>query len=185
MRAAAPRPMASAPRLFVNYRGYGAQRRQTRRSGAGRRRASRSTTGPRAVRDIDAARIASHGRSLGTGVAVQVAAARAGALRHAHVAASQRARRGAASLSVASRGTAAAPSASIPARRAPQLTIPALVLTGDADTIVRPHHIGASWRVAVGRAGRARGFEGFGHNDIDLHPGYAKAIPRVSSTAAL
>jgi hypothetical protein len=58
---------------------------------------------------------------------------------------------------------------------APALKIPALVVYGGADTTIPPEH---SERLADAWGGpveRLR-LEGFGHNDIDLNPRYAKAI---------
>ena len=62
--------------LLVNYRGYGRSGRPGEQGG----RRHRALRLGRAPADIDSQRIAVHGRSLGTGVAVQVAAA-TGALR--------------------------------------------------------------------------------------------------------
>ena len=52
---------------------------------------------------------------------------------------------------------------------------PLLVLHGDEDTIIRPHHsdrVASLWGGPVERAT----LEGFGHNDLQVHPGYAAAI---------
>jgi fermentation-respiration switch protein FrsA (DUF1100 family) len=159
--------------LFVNYRGYGAS--------AGRPGEAALVAdgveiydwaGKRA--DIDGSRIALHGRSLGTGVAVQVAAARPA---RCVVLTSPFA---------SARGVARELYPWLPvawllrhpfdsAARAPGIKVPALVITGSDDTVIRPHHsekLAQAWGGTVERLS----LQGFGHNDLDLHPGYASAI---------
>jgi uncharacterized protein len=58
---------------------------------------------------------------------------------------------------------------------APRVKSPALILTGDADTVIPPRHserLAGLWGGPVERSA----FAGFGHNDLDLNPGYARAI---------
>jgi pimeloyl-ACP methyl ester carboxylesterase len=61
------------------------------------------------------------------------------------------------------------------AARAPGLRVPLLVLVGEADTLIAPHHserLAAAWGGPVERVN----LPGFGHNDLDLHPRYAQAL---------
>lgn len=169
----APRTYGPRAALFVNYRGYGA-------SGGRPAEAALASDGREiydwAARraDIDAGRIALHGRSLGTGVAVQVAAARPA---RCIVLTSPFA----SALDVAREMYPWLPVAYLlrhpfdSAARAPELRVPALILSGSADTLIRPHHSDKLAGVWGGPVERVR-LEGFGHNDIDLHPGYAAAI---------
>lgn len=159
--------------LFVNYRGYGA-------SGGRPGEAALVSDGQEifdwAARrvDIDAGRIALHGRSLGTGVAVQVAAARP---TRCVVLTSPFA----SALDVAREMYPWLPVAYLmrhpfdSATHAPRLRVPVLILSGSADTLIRPHHSDKLAGVWGGPVERVK-LEGFGHNDIDLHPGYATAI---------
>ena len=58
---------------------------------------------------------------------------------------------------------------------APRLRMPALILVGDADDLVPPHHsdkLAAAWGGPVQRVS----LEGFGHNDLDVNPRYDAAI---------
>jgi hypothetical protein len=168
-------PQVYGPRaaLFVNYRGYGAS--EGRPSEAALVADGQEIYDWASRRgDIDADRIALHGRSLGTGVAVQVAAAKPARciiLTSPFDSA----------LGVAREMYPWLPVAWLlrhpfdSAARAPKIHTPALILSGSADTLVRPHHsdkLAAAWGGPVERVK----LEGFGHNDIDLHPGYAKAI---------
>ena len=159
--------------LFVNYRGYGAS---AGRPGEAALVADGAEiydwAGKRT--DIDASRIALHGRSLGTGVAVQVAAARPA---RCVVLTSPFA----SALGVARELYPWLPVAWLlrhpfdSAARAPAIKVPALIITGSADTVIKPHHsekLAKAWGGAVERLS----LEGFGHNDLDLHPGYASAI---------
>lgn len=159
--------------LLVNYRGYG-------RSGG---RPGEKALVADAVEildwfsrrtDIDTSRIALHGRSLGTGVAVQVAAARPP---RCVVLTSPFA---------SAREVAAEIYPWLPvglllrhpfdsAARAPKLTMPALILMGGADELIPKRH---SERLAGLWAGpvQQQSLEGFGHNDLSLSPRYAAAI---------
>jgi uncharacterized protein len=124
--------------------------------------------------DIDTSRIALHGRSLGSGVAVQVAAARPVKC----------------VLLTSPFDSARAVAAGIypwlpvglmmrhpfdSAALAPQLKMPALILMGGSDTLIPPRH---SERLASLWAGPVQklSFEGFGHNDINMNPRYDAAI---------
>lgn len=159
--------------LLVNYRGYGA-------SGGHPGEAALVSDGIElfdwAARraDIDPERLAVHGRSLGTGVAVQVAAARP--VRCVVLTSPF-----ASALDVAKEFYPWLPVTALlrhpfdSGAHAPQLRMPALVLMGDADDLVRKHHsekLAALWGGPVERVS----FEGFGHNDIDMNPRYAAAI---------
>jgi uncharacterized protein len=124
--------------------------------------------------DIDASRVALHGRSLGSGVAVQVAASRPvscviltspfdSALDVA------RAIYGWLPVGLLMRH----PFDSL--ARAPQVHVPALVLVGAADTLIPPSHsrrLADAWGGPVERVI----LEGTGHNDVHLHAAYAPAI---------
>ena len=159
--------------LLVNYRGYGASGGQPSEKAlvsdalelfdwaAGRP-------------GIDASRIAVHGRSLGTGVAVQLAAvrpARCVILTSPFASA----------LDVAKEMYPWLPIALLlrhpfdSGARAPEIKAPALVLIGDADTLIPKHHserLAGMWGGPVERVS----FEGFGHNDLDMNPRYSAAI---------
>jgi len=159
--------------LLVNYRGYGDS------TGAPGEKslvsdgieifdwASRRT-------DIDAGRIAIHGRSLGGGVSVQVAAARPPRcviLTSPFDSA----------LAVGQRHYWWLPIAWLirhpfdSAARAPGLKMPALFLIGDADTLIPASH---SKRLASLWGGPAEQLvlPGYGHNDLSLDPRYDAAI---------
>lgn len=159
--------------LLMNYRGYG---RSGGRPGEKALVADAVEIFDWASRrtDIDASRIALHGRSLGSGVAVQVAAARP--VRCVLLT----------SPFASAREVAAEIYPWLPvgwlmrhpfdsAAHAPKLTMPALFLMGDADNIIPKRH---SERLAGLWAGpvQKHSFEGFGHNDIDLNPRYSTAI---------
>jgi fermentation-respiration switch protein FrsA (DUF1100 family) len=159
--------------LFVNYRGYGES------SGSPSERALVADAAELydwAAREpsIDGARIAVHGRSLGSGVAVQLAAVRP-------VKCVLLTSPFASALDVGREMYPWLPVALLlrhpfdSAARAPQLHMPLLVLVGEADTLIAPRHserLASLWGGPVERAS----FPGFGHNDIDLHPRYAHAI---------
>jgi fermentation-respiration switch protein FrsA (DUF1100 family) len=124
--------------------------------------------------DIDAARIAVHGRSLGTAIAVPVAAARPA---KCVVLTSPFA----SALEVAAEIYPWLPVAWMlrhpfdSGRLAPRISSPALILAGEADTIIPKRHserLAAAWGGPVERVS----FAGFGHNDLDLNPRYAQAI---------
>ena len=159
--------------LLVNYRGYGA---------SGGRPAERDLVADgvrvfdwlKTRADLDAGRIAIHGRSLGTGVAVQVAA--------------QRAARCVILTSPFDSARAVAQSiywwlpVGILMRHpfdslshAPRLAMPLLVLAGDVDSIVPVAHsrrLAGAW----GTTATLVELAGMGHNDIALHPRYAPEI---------
>lgn len=159
--------------LFVNYRGYGT-------SGGKPAEAAMVADAIEifdwAARrpDLDATRVALHGRSLGTGVAVQVAAARP-----------------ARCLILTSPFDSARDVAKniyswLPvdllmrhpfdsAFHAPRLRMPALILMGDADPVIPTRHserLASLWGGPVERVS----FEGFGHNDLSMNPRYDAAI---------
>ena len=124
--------------------------------------------------DIDRARIGLHGRSLGTAIAVPVAAARAA---KCVVLTSPFA----SALDVAAEIYPWLPVSWMlrhpfdSGRLAPRIASPALILAGDADTIIPKRHsdrLAAAWGGPVER----ESFAGFGHNDLDLNPRYAQAI---------
>ena len=159
--------------LLVNYRGYGAS---GGRPGEKALVADGIELFDWAARlpEIDAGRIAVHGRSLGSGVAVQVAAARPArcVLLTSPFASA---------LDVAKEVYPWLPvslllrhpfdsGAYAPARR-----VPALCLMGEAATLIPKHHsekLAALWGGPAERVS----FEGLGHNDIDLSPRYSAAI---------
>jgi pimeloyl-ACP methyl ester carboxylesterase len=159
--------------LLLNYRGYGASLgRPAERSIVAD--ALETFDKVRARPDIDASRIALHGRSLGSGVAVQVAAARP-------VRAVVLSTPFASALSVAQemywwlpvRWLMRHPFDSL--ARAAAIHAPALFLVGSEDALIKPAQ---SWRLADawGGAVERKTFAGFGHNDIHLHPDYDRAI---------
>lgn len=159
--------------LLVNYRGYGA---------SGGRPGERALVADgialfdwlSARKEIDRSRIALHGRSLGSGVAVQVAAARPPRcviLTSPFDSA----------LEVAKEMYWWLPVSLLlrhpfdSAAHAPNIKAPLLVLVGEDDRLIRPPHserLAAAWGGPVER----KSFPGFGHNDIDVTPLYAKAI---------
>jgi len=159
--------------VFVNYRGYGA---------------SGGSPGEKAMvadgleiydwtakrPDLDGARIAIHGRSLGTGVSVQVAAAKPAkclVLTSPFDSARAVAQRVYPWLPVAWLIRHPFDSAAIAAR----VKMPVLVLMGDADDVVPMAHsqrLADAWGGPVERAVYA----GFGHNDIGANPKYDEAI---------
>ena len=159
--------------LTVNYRGYGA-------SGGRPAEASIVADGLAvydwAARrtDLDGTRIAVHGRSLGSGVAVQVAAARPARC---------------VVLTTpfdSARDVAAAIYRWLPVgllmrhpfdslARAPLVKVPALMLVGEADTLIPPAHsrrLAAAWGAPV----ELVAYPGFGHNDIHMNPRYDDAV---------
>ncbi len=159
--------------LLVNYRGYG---RSEGRPGEANLVSDGIEIFDWAARraDIDASRIALHGASLGTGVAVQVAAARPA---RCVVLTSPFA----SALDVAREMYPWLPVAWLlrhpfdSAARAPGLRMPALILLGSADTLIAPRHserLASLWGGPVERVS----FEGFGHNDIALNPRYGATI---------
>ena len=159
--------------LFVNYRGYGQ---------SGGEPSERALVGDgieivdwaRKRTDVDASRIALHGVSLGTGVAVQVAEARPPRCMvltspyDSMVAVGQRVYRW---LPVGL--LIRHPFDSL--ARAPRLKVPVLVLMGDADTLIPMAH---SQRLAAAWGGPVQSvvLAGFGHNDIGVSPRYEESI---------
>jgi fermentation-respiration switch protein FrsA (DUF1100 family) len=159
--------------VLVNYRGYG---------DSGGRPGERALVADAlaihdwaaARRDLDAARLCAHGRSLGSGVAVQLAAAR---------------RLRCLVLTSPFDSLVAVGRAHFPwlpvglllrhrfdsLALAPGLRVPLLAIHGSDDDIIAPAHterLAAAWGGPVERVR----LEGFGHNDIDLNPRYAQAI---------
>ena len=124
--------------------------------------------------DIDAARIAAHGRSLGSGVAVQLAAShplKAILLTSPYDSL----------VAIARERYAWLPTSLLLRHRfdslalAPDLRVPALFLVAEDDALVAPahsHRLAEAW----GGATERRAFSGHGHNDLDLDPRYRAAI---------
>ena len=155
--------------LLVNYRGYGAS------GGApGERQMVEDAVAlfDWATRreDVDPARIALHGRSLGTGIAVQVAAARPArciVLTSPFASALDVARSAYPWLPVALLMRHPFDSMA----HAPGLKMPALVLVGEADNVVPASH---SERIAAALGGPVErlSLPGLGHNDLSVNPAY-------------
>ena len=171
--AHAPETYGERAALFMNYRGYGASGGRPGEAALVSDAAEIYDWASRRT-DLDTSRIALHGRSLGTGVAVQLAAARPA---RCVVLTSPFA----SALDVAREMYPWLPVAMLlrhpfdSAAHAPKLRAPVLILSGSADTLIRPHHSDKLAKLWGGHVERMS-FEGFGHNDIDLHPGYTKAI---------
>lgn len=169
----APQAYGERAVLLMNYRGYGAS---GGRPGETALVSDALEIFDWAARrdDIDRDRIAVHGRSLGSGVAVQVAAAKPA---RCVVLTSPFARL----IEVAQEVYPWLPVSILMRHRfdsaahAPTLRTPALFLMGDADTLIPKHH---SERLAGLWGGPAErvSFEGLGHNDLDISPRYAAAI---------
>jgi fermentation-respiration switch protein FrsA (DUF1100 family) len=159
--------------LFVNYRGYG---ESGGKPGEKALVADGTELFDWAARraDIDPARIALHGRSLGSGVAVQVAAARPArcvVLTSPFASARDVAREIYPWLPVGLLMRHPFDSAAF----APGLRMPALFLMAEADTLIPKRHserLASAWGGPVERVS----FEGFGHNDVSLSPRYDAAI---------
>lgn len=159
--------------LLVNYRGYGASEG---RPGEAALVADGIELFDWAAKrpDIDPSRIALHGVSLGTGVAVQVAAARPArcvVLTSPFASLLDIARELHPWLPVS--WLLRHPFDSL--ARAPSIRAPALFLMGSADTTIPPRHserLASQWGGPVERVT----FEGFGHNDIDINPRYPATI---------
>jgi fermentation-respiration switch protein FrsA (DUF1100 family) len=159
--------------LLMNYRGYGASGgKPTERALV----ADAVEIFDRLSRreDLDTTRIALHGRSLGTGVAVQVAAARAArcvVLTSPFASAREVAQEIYPWLPVGLLMRHPFDSAA----HAPRLRMPALILMGQADQLIAPRHserLASLWAGPVERVALA----GFGHNDVSLSPRYASAV---------
>ena len=159
--------------LLVNYRGYGA-------SAGTPGEAALVSDGielfdwARARGDIDSSRIALHGRSLGGGVAVQVAAARTPkcvVLTSPFLSAVAVAKHLypwlPVSLLIRHRFDSAA--------RVPSIHVPALFLMGTADTLI-PMKQSQDLSTLWGGPAERVVLDGFGHNDISVTPRYAQAI---------
>jgi len=124
--------------------------------------------------DVDPARIAVHGRSLGSGVAVQLAAARPVRCVVLTTPFSS-------ALDVARAAYPWLPVSLLMRHpfdsmaHAPKLKAPALVLIGEADRVIpveSSERLAAAWGGTVERLR----LPGFGHNDIGLDPRYNAAI---------
>jgi uncharacterized protein len=159
--------------LLVNYRGYG---ESGGKPGETALVADGAALFDWAVRrgDFDASRIALHGRSLGAGVAVQVAAMRPAKcviLTSPFDSALEIAKATYPWLPISL--LIRHPFDSM--ARAPGILAPALFLMGTTDTLIPMGHserLAAAWGGAVERVS----FEGFGHNDIELNPRYADTL---------
>lgn len=159
--------------LLVNYRGYGD-------SGGKPGEAALVSDGielfdwARARNDIDGSRIAVHGRSLGSGVAVQVAAARPAkciVLTSPFLSAREVAKELYPWLPVSMMLRHPFDSAA----RAPGIRTPALFFMGTDDTLVpmtQSQRLAGLW----GGTAQQMVFEGFSHNDIQVNPRYGTAI---------
>lgn len=160
---------------LLNYRGYGASTgRPSERALVEDGRAVLARLAGRP--DVEGGRVALHGRSMGTGVAVQIAgnpAVRCLVLT---------------SPFDSARSIAAGLYPWLPVRwllrhpfdsmaHAVALRSPLLVIAGEADTLVTPAH---SRRLAQAWGGPVewRSFPGRGHGDLSLDPGYAASIRR-------
>lgn len=171
--AAAAQDYGERAVLLVNYRGYGhSGGRPGEKALVADAIEAYDWAATRA--DVDPARICLHGTSLGSAVAVQVAAARSPrcvVLTSAFASARAIAQEIYPWLPV--RFLMRHPFDA--AAHAPALRMPALFLVGEADDIIPPHHserLASLWGGPVERAS----FPGFGHNDLGLHPGYGAAI---------
>lgn len=159
--------------LLMNYRGYGH---------SGGTPSERAIVGDAlelydwiaARADLDTAHIALHGRSLGSGVAVQVAAARPACrvvLTSPYDSVSDVASRIYPWLPV--RWLARHPFDS--AARAPQVRVPAQIFIAENDTLIPPAHserLAGLWGAPVERVR----LPGRGHDDVMLDPRYAPAL---------
>jgi len=159
--------------LFVNYRGYGSSGGKPGEKDMVSDAIEIFDWAARRA-DLDAARIALHGVSLGTGVAVQVAAARPArcVLLTSPFAGL---------LDVAKEIYPWLPVGLLmrhpfdSAAHAPGLRMPALFLMGEADDLIPKRHsekLANLWGGPVERVSLA----GFGHNDLGVSPRYDQAI---------
>ena len=173
--AEAPATYGDRAVLLVNYRGYGRSEGKPAEKSLVEDAVELYDWAARRP-DIDGERIALHGRSLGTGVAVQLAAARP-------VRCILLTSPFASALDVAREIYPWLPVGLLmrhpfdSARHAPALKVPALVLMGDADNLIRKHHserLADLWGGPVERAA----FAGFGHNDVHVTPRYTETIRR-------
>lgn len=163
------------PRAFlaVNYRGYGAS--EGRPSEAALVADALEVHDWAAKRaDIDPARVALHGRSLGSGVAVQVAQVRP--VKCIVLTSPMDSVRDVAQALYPWLPVSALlrhPFDSI--ARAPGMRAPALFLMAGDDRVIAPRHserLAAAWGAPVERVT----FAGHDHNDLELHEGYFKSI---------
>lgn len=159
--------------LLVNYRGYG---RSSGSPGEQSLVADAAEIFDWAVArpDVDPARLVLHGRSLGSGVAVQLAAARPArcvVLTSPFASALEVARGAYPWLPVAL--LMRHPFDSL--AHAKGLTMPALVLIGTRDDVVAPEQSERLAEAWGGPVERVR-LEGFGHNDLSVNPAYEAAI---------
>ena len=159
--------------LLMNYRGYGAS--------GGRPSEANMVSDAKEIFDwaakhpaVDAGRIAIHGVSLGSGVAVQVAATRpvrCVVLTSPFASVREVARERFPWLPVSLILRHPFDSAVL----APSIKAPLLVLVGEADELIPPAHsarLASLWGGPVERIG----FPGFGHNGLAIHPDYGAAI---------
>jgi fermentation-respiration switch protein FrsA (DUF1100 family) len=159
--------------LLVNYRGYGdSGGKPGEKALVADALALHDWAAKRA--DLDPARLCAHGRSLGSGVAVQLAAARP--LRCVVLTSPFD--------SLAAVGRTHYPWLPVglllrhrfeSAAAAGRIAAPALIAYGAEDTIIPREHserLAAAWGGPVERLR----IEGHGHNDLDLDPRYAAAI---------
>ncbi|QJR16924.1 alpha/beta hydrolase [Usitatibacter palustris] len=126
--------------------------------------------------DIDASRIAVHGRSLGTGVAVHVAAKRSVkcvVLTSAYDSIREVAKAHYPWFPIGLLIKHPFDSAAL----APKLMMPALFVYGSADTIIGPAHSEKLASLWGGPAEKVL-LKGRGHNDLELDPAYMPAITR-------
>jgi len=159
--------------LLVNYRGYG---RSEGKPGETAMVSDALELYDWSVKHeaIDPSRVAVHGRSLGSGVAVQLAAARP--VRCVVLTSPF-----GSALDVARALYPWLPVGLLmrhpfdSARLAPSIKAPLLVIVGADDNIIPPRH---SQRLATAWGGKVVhvSFPGFGHNDLQVNPGYARAI---------
>lgn len=159
--------------LLVNYRGYG-QSEGAPSEAALVEDAAALYDWLAAHPGIDKARIALHGRSLGSGVAVQLAAqrpVRGLVLTTPFDSAREVAREAYPWLPVAWLMRHPFDSAA----RASQIQAPALVVIAAQDTLIRPARsqaLAAEWAGPV----EVRTFPGVGHGDVQTAPGYMQAV---------
>ncbi len=159
--------------LLVNYRGYGdseGKPGETALVSDGLELFDWART----RNDLDGSRIAIHGRSLGSGVAVQVAAVRPAkcvVLTSPFLSAREVAKKQYPLLPV----TLLMRHPFDSAARAPGIKVPALFFMGTADTLIpmaQSEALASLW----GGPAEQIVFDGFGHNDIHVNPRYGSAI---------
>ena len=159
--------------LLVNYRGYGASGGKPSETALVSDASELFDWAARRA-DIDPDRIVLHGRSLGSGVAVQLAAARTPrcvVLTSPFASAVDVAREVYPWLPVQAMLRHPFDSGA----RAPGIKVPLLVVSASDDTAVAPRHsekLASLWGGPVDRVS----IQGFGHNDLDLHPAYSQSI---------